>query len=36
VAEISAVARRDGRAHAVAARLEGLDGRWRCTALQIG
>ncbi|WP_346619959.1 Rv3235 family protein [Blastococcus montanus] len=36
VAEISAVAYRDGRAHAVAARLEGLDGRWRCTALQIG
>ena len=36
VAEISAVARRTGRAHAVAARLEGLDGRWRCTALQIG
>ena len=36
VAEVSAVARRDGRAHAVAARLEGLDGRWRCTALQIG
>jgi hypothetical protein len=36
VAEISTVARRDGRAHAVAARLEGIDGRWRCTALQIG
>jgi hypothetical protein len=36
VAEITAVARRDGRAHAVAARLEGIDGRWRCTALQIG
>jgi hypothetical protein len=36
VAEISAVARRDGRAHAVAARLEGIDGRWQCTALQIG
>ena len=36
VAEISAVARRDGRAHAVAARLEGIDGHWRCTALQIG
>jgi hypothetical protein len=36
VAEISAVARCDGRAHAVAARLEGIDGRWRCTALQIG
>ncbi len=36
VAEISAVAHRGGRAHAVAARLEGIDGRWRCTALQIG
>jgi hypothetical protein len=36
VAEISAVARRDGRAHAVAARMEGIDGRWRCTALQVG
>ncbi len=36
VAEVSAVARRAGRAHAVAARLEGLDGRWRCTALSIG
>jgi hypothetical protein len=36
VAEISVVARRAGRAHAVAARLEGLDGRWRCTTLQIG
>src|SRR3712207_7630272 len=29
VAEITAVARRAGRAHAVAARLEGIDGRWR-------
>jgi Family of unknown function (DUF6459) len=36
VAEVCAVARRGGRAHAVAARLEGVDGRWRCTALQIG
>lgn len=36
VAEVSAVAHRSGRAHAVAARLEGIDGRWRCTALQIG
>ncbi|MGY1786482.1 Rv3235 family protein [Geodermatophilus sp. SYSU D00698] len=36
VAEVSAVARRAGRAHAVAARLEGIDGRWRCTALSIG
>ena len=36
VAEVSAVARRSGRAHAVAARLEGIDGRWQCTAVQIG
>jgi uncharacterized protein DUF6459 len=36
VAEVAAVARRDGRAHAVAARMEGIDGRWRCTALQVG
>lgn len=36
VAEVSAVARRAGRAHAIAARLEGVDGRWRCTVLQIG
>jgi Family of unknown function (DUF6459) len=36
VVEATAVARRNGRAHAVAARLEGIDGRWRCTALQIG
>jgi hypothetical protein len=36
VVEVSAVARRSGRAHAVAARLEGMDGRWQCTAVQIG
>jgi hypothetical protein len=36
VAEVSTVVRRAGRAHAVAARLEGVDGRWRCTAVQIG
>lgn len=36
VAEVSAVAHRGGRAHAVAARLEGIDGQWRCTALQVG
>jgi hypothetical protein len=36
VAEVSAVAHRAGRAHAVAARLEGIDGRWRCTAVHIG
>jgi hypothetical protein len=36
VAEVSAVAWRSGRAHAMAARLEGIDGRWRCTAIQVG
>ena len=36
VAEIAAVIRRGARFHAVAARLEGVDGRWRCVALQIG
>jgi hypothetical protein len=36
IAEVSAVAYRSGRAHAVAARLEGIDGRWRCTRIQIG
>ncbi|SDG69038.1 Rv3235 family protein [Klenkia brasiliensis] len=36
VAEVCAVARRNGRAHAVAARLEVVEGGWRCTALQVG
>lgn len=36
VAEICAVAQRDGRWHAVAARLEGIDGRWRCVSLTVG
>lgn len=36
VAEVCAVVRRDGRWHAVAARLEGLDGRWRCVSLTVG
>lgn len=36
VAEVSAVVRGEGRARAVALRLEGLDGRWQCTALQLG
>jgi len=34
IAELSATVRRDGRVTAVALRLEGLDGRWLCTALQ--
>ncbi|MDQ4039350.1 MAG: Rv3235 family protein [Actinomycetota bacterium] len=36
VAEVCAVARWDGRWHAVAARLEGIDGRWRCVSLTVG
>lgn len=36
VAEVCAVARRDGRWHAIAARLEGIDGRWCCVSLTIG
>ncbi|RJK95414.1 Rv3235 family protein [Vallicoccus soli] len=36
VAEVCAVVARAGRVHAVALRLEGLGGRWRCTALQVG
>ncbi|CAN5394777.1 hypothetical protein BH24ACT9_BH24ACT9_03400 [soil metagenome] len=36
VAEVCAVVRRDGRWHAVAARLEGIDGRWRCVSLTVG
>jgi hypothetical protein len=36
VAELSAVVRTGNRYRAVAARLEGLDGRWRCVRLQLG
>jgi transcription antitermination factor NusA-like protein len=36
IAEISAVIRQGERHRAVAVRLEGIDGRWRCTALQLG
>lgn len=36
VAEVCAVVRRGSRYHAVAARFEGVDGRWRCVHLQIG
>ncbi|GAA1997785.1 hypothetical protein JL107_11090 [Nakamurella flavida] len=36
VAEVSTVFRRGGRARAVAFRLQGVDGRWRITALQVG
>jgi len=36
VVEACAVVRRGNRYHAVALRLQGLDGRWQCTALQLG
>ena len=36
VAEVSAAFRRAERVRAVAFRIEGVDGRWRITALQIG
>lgn len=36
VAEVSAVFRTGGRARALAFRIQGLDGRWRVTALQTG
>ncbi len=35
VAEASAVVQRGNRCRAMALRLEGLDGQWRCTALEI-
>jgi len=36
IVEGSAVVIEQNRVRAVAVRLEGMDGRWRCTALQIG
>jgi hypothetical protein len=36
VAEVAALVRRGPRSTAVALRLEGLDGRWQCTALELG
>lgn len=36
VAEVAAVLRIENRFRALALRLEGLDGRWRCVRLQIG
>ena len=36
VAEVAALVRRGRRTTAVALRLEGLDGRWQCTALELG
>ncbi|MFL6240058.1 MAG: Rv3235 family protein [Actinomycetes bacterium] len=34
--EVCAIVQQSGRAAAVALRLEGIDGRWQCTALQFG
>lgn len=36
VAEVCALVERGGRVRALALRLEGLDGRWQCTALRLG
>jgi hypothetical protein len=36
VAEVCAVVQQGGRCRAIALRLEGVDGRWQCTALQVG
>jgi hypothetical protein len=36
VAEVAALVRRGARSTALALRLEGLDGRWQCTALELG
>jgi hypothetical protein len=36
VAEVSAVFRRADRVRAIAFRIQGVDGRWRITALQLG
>jgi hypothetical protein len=36
IAEVAASVRRGSRSTALALRLEGLDGRWQCTALELG
>jgi hypothetical protein len=36
VAEVCALVRRGARSSALALRLEGMDGRWQCTALELG
>jgi hypothetical protein len=36
VAEVCALVRRGARSTAVALRLEGMDGRWQCTAIELG
>ena len=36
VAEVCAIVQQGPRCRAIALRLEGIDGRWQCTALHIG
>ncbi|MPZ60797.1 MAG: hypothetical protein GEU93_05780 [Propionibacteriales bacterium] len=36
VAEVAAHVRQGGRSRAIAARFEAVEGRWQCTALQLG
>jgi hypothetical protein len=36
VAEVAALVRRGLRSTAIALRLEGMDGRWQCTAIELG
>ena len=36
VAEVAALVRRGMRCTAIALRLEGMDGRWQCTAIELG
>ncbi len=36
VAEVCALVRRGARSTAVALRMEGMDGRWQCTAIELG
>ena len=36
IAEVCAIVQQGPRCRAIALRLEGIDGRWQCTALQIG
>ena len=36
VVEVCAIVQREARATAIALRLDGVDGRWQCTALTFG
>jgi Family of unknown function (DUF6459) len=36
IAEVCAIVQQGPRCRTIALRLEGIDGRWQCTALQIG